>query len=72
MGIKQRVAGTYFIASGLVGISARDKALLLKINTSIETVRKLKGELVGAWGLGCGGMCSRPIEDLGTVAAQPR
>ncbi len=53
-------------------ISAGDKALLLKINTSIETVRKLKGELVGAWGLGCGGSCSRPLEDLGNVAAQPR
>lgn len=53
-------------------ISPADKEVLLKINTSIETVRRLKGELVGAWGLGCGGSCARPLEDLGSVVAQPR
>ncbi len=53
-------------------LSVEDRALLVGINTSIENVGKRKKDMVGAWGLGCGGSCSRPMEQLGDlVAAQP-
>ena len=53
-------------------MTAGDRELLLKVNQSIETIGRMKGELVGAWGLGCGAGCARPLEEFGILVAQPR
>jgi hypothetical protein len=49
-------------------LSAEDQRTLLEINTAVENLGKAKGGLVAAWGLGCGGSCSTPLEELGNVA----
>ncbi len=53
-------------------LSAEDQRTLLEINTAVENLGKAKGGLVAAWGLGCGGSCSTPLEELGQVANPAR
>jgi hypothetical protein len=46
-------------------IAPTDREILLSINTSMEAIRMSKGELVGAWGLGCGAGCARTLQQVG-------
>jgi hypothetical protein len=44
-----------------------DRELLLSINTAMSTIAGLKGEQVGAWGLGCGAGCSQTMQNIGII-----
>jgi ribosomal protein L3 len=47
-----------------------DRKLLLELNASIEKVGKMGPEVVGAWGLGCGNSCARPLDQFGEMKAK--
>jgi hypothetical protein len=46
-------------------LAPTDREMLLSINTTMETISMSKGELVGAWGLGCGAGCARTMQQVG-------
>ncbi len=48
-------------------ISSADRAVLLDINRSIGNLAQKPGSQVAAWGLGCGGSCSRSPSDFGQM-----
>lgn len=63
MGVSQRAS-----AIKAAELNPADRALLLDINASIGKLAGQPGSLVGAWGLGCGGSCSRPDSAFGLTA----
>ena len=52
-------------------VSPADRDLLIEINSAMGALAERKGDLVGAWGLGCGGSCSRAPEEFGVAEARP-
>ncbi len=53
-------------------IPAAKRRVLIDINSRIDKLTKRPGDLVGAWGLGCGGSCSRAPDQFGNRMARRR
>ena len=49
-------------------MAREDREILVSLNTSMDKIAMNKGELVGAWGLGCGAGCSRTLQQFGNIA----